>query len=119
MENPPGTVHAIGAGNLILEIQTPEDETLRLSDWGRNGTDGLPRPLQRAAALACCDPALRPVPRPPLDTPRTADWRNLSLQLPPAKGRTASVSGDGWQIDIEWNEELQLELSCSPDLLRK
>ena len=36
-----GTPHAIGAGNLILEIQQNSDTTYRLSDWGR--TDGAGR----------------------------------------------------------------------------
>ena len=42
---PAGTVHAIGAGNLILEIQQNSDTTYRISDWGRLGSDGKPREL--------------------------------------------------------------------------
>ena len=40
-----GQVHAIGAGNLILEIQQNSDTTYRLYDWGRLGLDGKPRKL--------------------------------------------------------------------------
>jgi mannose-6-phosphate isomerase len=40
-----GQVHAIGAGNLILEIQQNSDTTYRLYDWGRVGLDGKPRKL--------------------------------------------------------------------------
>ena len=40
-----GTIHAIGAGFLLLEVQQPSDTTFRISDWGRLGADGLPRPL--------------------------------------------------------------------------
>jgi mannose-6-phosphate isomerase len=32
---PPGTVHAIGGGILLYEIQQPSDLTYRLYDWGR------------------------------------------------------------------------------------
>lgn len=32
---PSGTVHAIGAGVVVAEIQTPSDVTFRLYDWGR------------------------------------------------------------------------------------
>jgi mannose-6-phosphate isomerase len=32
---PPGTVHAIGAGVLLYEIQQPSDVTYRIYDWGR------------------------------------------------------------------------------------
>jgi len=35
-----GQVHAIDAGNLILEIQQNSDTTYRLYDWGRVGLDG-------------------------------------------------------------------------------
>jgi len=40
-----GTVHAIGAGLLVGEIQQSSDTTFRLFDWNRLGTDGKPRPL--------------------------------------------------------------------------
>ncbi len=40
-----GTIHAIGAGLLIYEIQQSSDTTYRLYDWGRMGLDGKPRQL--------------------------------------------------------------------------
>ncbi len=46
-----GTVHAIDAGNLILEIQQNSDTTYRVYDWGRVGLDGKPRQLHRREAL--------------------------------------------------------------------
>ncbi len=42
---PPGTVHALGPGLDILEVQSNCDITYRLYDWGRTGTDGKPREL--------------------------------------------------------------------------
>lgn len=42
---PAGTVHAIGAGNLLAEIQQNSDLTYRLYDWGRVQADGTPREL--------------------------------------------------------------------------
>jgi mannose-6-phosphate isomerase len=47
-----GTVHAIDAGNLILEIQQNSDTTYRVYDWGRIGLDHQPRPLHLREALA-------------------------------------------------------------------
>jgi len=32
---PAGTVHAIGPGVLVAEVQTPSDTTYRVTDWGR------------------------------------------------------------------------------------
>jgi mannose-6-phosphate isomerase len=42
---PAGTVHALGAGVLVAEIQQNSDTTYRLYDFGRVGLDGLPREL--------------------------------------------------------------------------
>ena len=42
---PSGTLHAIGAGNLILEIQQNSDTTYRISDWGRVDANGKSREL--------------------------------------------------------------------------
>lgn len=42
---PAGTLHAIGSGILIAEIQQNSDLTYRVYDYGRLGLDGKPRPL--------------------------------------------------------------------------
>lgn len=60
---PSGRVHAIGAGNLIVEIQQNSDTTYRVFDWNRPGTDGQPRKLHIEESLRCidfddCQPAL-------------------------------------------------------------
>lgn len=49
---PSGTPHALGAGVLVAEVQTPSDTTFRLYDWGRVGLDGKPRELHPERALA-------------------------------------------------------------------
>jgi len=48
---PAGTVHAIGAGLVVAEIQESSDVTYRLYDWNRSGADGRPRPLHIDAGL--------------------------------------------------------------------
>ncbi len=48
---PSGRLHAIDAGNLILEIQENSDTTYRVFDWGRTGLDGKPRQLHLAESL--------------------------------------------------------------------
>jgi len=48
-----GTVHAIGAGVTILEVQQNSDSTYRVYDWGRNGLDGKPRQVHLEQALEC------------------------------------------------------------------
>jgi len=50
-----GQVHAIDAGNLILEIQQNSDTTYRVYDWGRVGLDGRPRQLHIEQSLRSID----------------------------------------------------------------
>ena len=49
--NPAGTVHALGAGLIMLEVQQPVDVTYRLYDYGR------PRPLHLEESRAVVVPA--------------------------------------------------------------
>ena len=50
-----GTVHAIGEGILLAEVQQSSDLTFRMHDWGRVGTDGQPRQLHLEESLDCID----------------------------------------------------------------
>ena len=52
---PARTVHALGAGCLIYEIQQTCDTTFRVDDWGRVGLDGKPRPLHVMESLVTID----------------------------------------------------------------
>lgn len=47
----PGTIHAIGAGCLIAEIQQNSNVTYRVYDYGRKGVDGKERELHVDKAL--------------------------------------------------------------------
>jgi mannose-6-phosphate isomerase len=66
-----GQVHAIDAGNLILEIQQNSDTTYRVYDWGRVGLDGKPRQMHVEQSL------------------RSIDWTDFE----PAPVRAAPTSG--------------------------
>ena len=50
-----GRIHAIDAGNLVLEIQQNSDTTYRVYDWGRVGMDGNPRKLHIEESLESID----------------------------------------------------------------
>src|SRR5205085_8731243 len=52
---PSGRVHALGAGQVIFEIQQNSDTTYRVFDWNRVGLDGKPRDLHLAEAMECID----------------------------------------------------------------
>ncbi len=49
---PGGTVHAIGEGNLIYEVQQNSNTTYRVYDWDRVGPDGRARELHVDKAVA-------------------------------------------------------------------
>jgi mannose-6-phosphate isomerase len=52
---PAGTVHAVGGGVLMAEVQQTSDATFRLFDWNRRDAHGKTRTLHVREALACID----------------------------------------------------------------
>jgi mannose-6-phosphate isomerase len=70
---PAGTVHALGAGLVVAEIQQSSDTTFRLYDWNRVSPSGQPRPLHVASALEVIDfrsGPIRPVVAAPTPLPQ-------------------------------------------------
>ena len=68
---PAGTVHAIGKGVLLAEVQQSSDITYRIFDWNRMGLDGKPRELHTELALEAIDFKAQPEQRnePQITTP--------------------------------------------------
>ena len=58
---PAGTVHALGGGLVVAEIQQSSDTTFRLFDWNRVGDDGRPRQLHIEQALEVTDYSIGPI----------------------------------------------------------
>lgn len=58
---PAGTVHALGPGIVLAEIQQQSNQTFRFHDWGRTDSNGQPRPLHLEESLACTDYQRGPV----------------------------------------------------------
>lgn len=58
-----GTLHAIGKGILLAEIQQNSNTTYRVYDYGRLGADGKPRELHidKAVEVTRCVPPARPI----------------------------------------------------------
>jgi mannose-6-phosphate isomerase len=77
---PPGTVHALGPGLVLFEVEENSDLTYRLDDFGRPGLDGKPRPLHLDKGLAVTRvelPAHRDLPR--LQFREPYGWRRYVL----------------------------------------
>lgn len=68
-----GTIHAIGAGITLAEIQENSNTTYRVFDFGRLGADGKPRPLhiEKALDVTSLGPAGADIPgaQPPAAVP--------------------------------------------------
>ena len=78
---PAGTLHSIGGGILLAEVQQSSDLTYRVFDYGRLGPDGKPRELhiERALEAARLEPA---DPTPP----------GASPEVPVAGGRLRTLA---------------------------
>lgn len=57
---PAGRIHAIGAGNLLAEIQETSDITYRIYDYDRRDADGNPRELHTEQARDAIDYTVYP-----------------------------------------------------------
>lgn len=135
---PAGTVHAVGAGVLLAEVQQSSDVTFRLYDWERLGPDGRPRPLQTEAALQCIDfdrgPVDPVVPRPlPADHLREELVHGEHFVIHRHRGETpfaipaddachvlmvlggaASLTAAGQQLDLPLGQTLLLPAQRDP-----
>lgn len=67
---PAGTVHAIGKGSLLVEVQENSNLTYRLFDYHRKGPDGKERQLHVEKALDVANLKEAKTPRQPLRTLR-------------------------------------------------
>ena len=52
---PAGRLHAVSAGNLLIEVQQNSDTTYRVFDWKRRDDSGQPRQLHVKQAMASID----------------------------------------------------------------
>lgn len=100
-----GRLHAIDAGNLILEIQQNSDTTYRVYDWGRTGLDGKPRQLHVQESLQSTDfEDIEPDPLPVFTEPGEriiADCKEFRLR----------------QINLEEGETLAFKANEQPRIL--
>ncbi len=103
---PSGTVHALGAGTMVLEVQTASDTTFRIYDWAREyGRAGRALHVDEALACAIVGPAPAPTRVPAGMTSgrlcATADFDIWSFAL------RAGVS-----CDLSWSAGRCVGLAC-------
>jgi len=128
-----GTVHALGPGLLLYEVQQTSDITYRVFDWNRPQSAG--RKLHIAQSEAVADPAIvgETQPRPAeteavatlvscpyftLDRlrgtagPIDADTAGLSFHALTTIAGTAEISGEGWAYALGRFETVVVPASC-------
>ena len=102
-----GTIHAIGAGLLIYEIQQSSDTTYRLYDWGRLGLDGQPRELHIEKGIQVAN--LDSVPEidrtganheQVVEIVRSDYFTTLLYQLSPTRGEQVTLDTGGQHFHI-------------------
>ncbi|MDD5698171.1 MAG: class I mannose-6-phosphate isomerase [Victivallaceae bacterium] len=101
-----GTLHAIGEGNLLIEIQQNSDTTYRVSDWGRVDQDGKPRELHYEQALEAINYINRTSPRIPGVVGVVGHNRKF-----PVVNRCRFFAVDDLRLVAEWNENTTLSNS--------
>lgn len=92
---PAGTVHALGEGLLVAEIQQASDTTFRLFDWNRVGADGKSRELHIEAGMAVIDFDRGPVAvQAPQETDQASVQRLVECDKFILERRTLSGNGE-------------------------
>lgn len=74
---PAGTIHALGAGVMVYEVQQPSDVTYRLDDWGRLDASGNPRETHLDAGFGVARAEAIPEPIVPVSLRAAAGERHL------------------------------------------
>ncbi|MEQ8849777.1 type I phosphomannose isomerase catalytic subunit [Botrimarina sp.] len=135
---PAGTVHALGEGLVIAEIQQASNTTFRLFDWNRLDKDGQPRPLHIQESLAVADYTRGPV-EPQTPEPLGDGWERLvecdkflfdrcrseamrPTQLPLSNGPqivclidgAGHLKGQGYDEPMTAGQTLLLPAACPP-----
>jgi len=98
---PAGTIHALGAGLVIAEIQQRSDATFRLFDFGR----GRALQVENAVAVAQPGPAEAPSAPSKLSAARTLLTANPHfvterVDLPPMSDWSLRAAGETWLLVI-------------------
>ena len=101
------TVHALGEGCLVYEIQQTSNVTFRVYDWGRVGLDGKPRQLHVKESLETIDferSGFGPRPMEESHDPRGGVTRRLAecayFDLEERTGQRLDVEGSGRAVIV-------------------
>ncbi|MDR3572460.1 MAG: class I mannose-6-phosphate isomerase [Anaerolineaceae bacterium] len=133
---PAGTIHALGPGLLLFEIQQNSDTTYRVFDWNRPPTKERPLHIEKSLAVANPQASSQPLPLPELadgsqKTLIACPYFKLDTLAAQAKSiimdrhgesfdtltvvdGSIQVEGDGWKIPLNRLETALVPAGCGP-----
>ncbi len=121
---PAGTVHALGAGVVIAEVQTPSNTTYRVTDWGRGREIHVERSMQCIHFDALADTPVDDDPDTLLVTEYFTVARKRAIASAPAElpmGRCAAVMmlgcDEGAMLDYVGDEAGSLPVAAGQTVL--
>lgn len=121
---PAGTLHALGPGLLIYEIQQASDITYRVYDWGRPQTET--RKLHIEQALVACDPSAQPqmIPAPSLldgeaKTLTECEYFKLEILLAGESAAQCNTGGESFHALTLFEGQSQVRAGALSFLLNK
>ncbi len=117
---PSGTIHAIGEGILLAEVQQSSNTTYRVFDWNRLGLDGNPRDLHVGQALESIHFNESGIP--PIDSPPSGrkgiHCRDFTMELLDLQaGEEAILEGEGPLVTMGMTGEQAGKTLLYPDSL--
>ncbi len=136
---PAGTIHALGPGLLVYEVQESSDITYRVFDWNRPASQG--RALHIEQSIQVIDPSIQAKVQPPTNDTAAAslvscDYFTLEKLVPEKSvistglnGETfhaltvikgqARMVGDGWAFDLTQYDSLVIPACCGEYTIQK
>jgi mannose-6-phosphate isomerase len=131
---PAGTVHALGPGLLLYEVQQASDLTYRVYDWGRPASAGRALHVEQSLAVADPQAIARVTPEPAVGdgaSATVATCEHFTLDLISARTRDvpldtlgesfhvltvaageARLSGNGWEAALARLETAVIPAAC-------
>jgi mannose-6-phosphate isomerase len=133
---PAGTIHALGPGLLLYEIQQSSDTTYRVFDWNRPATKERPLHIEKSLAVANPNATGQLLPLPELadGSQKTlitcpyfkletlaaqlnsvmVDRHGESFDTLTVVNGTIQMEGDGWKIPLNRFETVLIPAGCGP-----
>jgi len=133
---PAGTIHALGPGLLLYEVQQNSDTTYRVFDWNRPVTKERPLHIEKSLAVANPEASGKLLPLPELadgsqktliscpyfkletlaaqSNPILLDRHGESFDALTVVNGSIRIEGDGWEISLMHYQTVLIPAGCGP-----